>query len=140
MPYVYSTATNSGTYVEYENNSSHDISIPKRFTNGKPMKVTIKGGHGLANKHFVTPQGVVTTVTDEEMEMLLRNKSFLRHVHLGFISCDKKKVAPEKKAVNMNQKDGSAPLTPADYVETENSERGNRIYKVKNNIHPALGD
>jgi hypothetical protein len=137
--YVYSTATNSGTYVEYEQNSGHDISLPKKWPNGKPMQVTIKGGHGVANKHFFTPKGVVTSVTDDEMEMLLNNPAFKRHMDRGFITYDKKNIAPEKKAANMADKDGSAPLTPSDYVESENSEPGNRIYKLKNPVQPVIG-
>ncbi len=135
MPaYVYSTATNSITYVEYEKNTSRDISIPKKWPDGTPMKVTINGGHGVANKHFLTPKGVVTQVSDREMEWLLTNSSFVNHVDKGFMSYDKKKVNPEKKARDMENKDGSAPVTPADYVESENSSPGNKVYKMKKQI------
>jgi hypothetical protein len=141
MYYVYSTATNSGTYVEYEKNASNELSIPKKWPNGKPMKVTIKGGHGLAQvgaaPYIHTPKGVVTQVTDEEMEWLKTNPAFIRHMDRGFITYDKKKVDPEKKAANMEQRDGSAPLTPQDYVKSEYSSKENVIYKAK---HPAMGE
>ena len=131
MPYVYSTATNSITYVEYEKNAPRDISIPKKWPDGKPMKVMIHGGHGIANKHFLTPKGVVTQVTDNEMEWLLTNPSFKKHVERGFMVYDKKKVEPSKKAKDMEDKDGCAPVTPSDYIESENSTPGNVIYKMK---------
>ena len=135
MPfYVYSTATNSGTYVEYENNASNELAIPKKWPDGTSMKVTIKGGHGLADKHFVTPKGVVTKVTDSEMEMLLRNPAFKRHMDRGFMTYDKKNIEPWKKAANMAQKDGSAPLTPADYVAGKSSEGNDYIFTPKTSV------
>lgn len=130
--YVYSTATNSGTYVEYEENSSNELSIPKKWPNGQPMKVTIRGGHGLADKYLFTPKGVVTQVSDEEMELLLRNPAFKRHIDRGFMTYDKKKIDPAKKAANMAQKDGSAPLTPADYIKSKSSEGNDHMYTPKN--------
>ena len=129
--YVYSTATNSITYVEYEKNTNRDISIAKKWPNGKEMRVTINGGHGMSNKHFVTPQGVVTQITEDELEMLLANPSFVRHMDKGFMSYDKKKVDPAKKAKDMEEKDGSAPITPSDFIETENSTPSQKIYKMK---------
>lgn len=132
MPaYVYSTATNSITYVEYEKNASNELAIPRKWPDGKPMKVTIQGGHGVATKHFITPKGIITQISDNEMEWLLTNPSFKKHVAKGFMTYDKKKIDPEKKAKDMQDKDGSAPLTPSDYIESENSSPGNKIYKMK---------
>ena len=131
MHYVYSTATCGSTYVEYEENASNELAIPKKWPNGKPMKVAINGGSGLADKHLFTPRGVITHVSDEEMEMLLRNSAFKRHIERGFITYDKKKIAPEKKAANMADKDGSAPITPSDYIESEMSTPNQKIYKMK---------
>lgn len=129
MPYVYSTATCSGTYVEYkpDNDKGHGHSVPLK-------QVTINGGHGVATKHLVTPKGVVTKVTDEELEFLLKNQAFQRHMKAGFMSYDNKKVEPEKKAESMNLKgDNSAPLTPADFQEGKHSDPESRmnIYKGK---------
>jgi hypothetical protein len=131
VAYVYSTATNSISYVEYENTASNELAIARKFPNGKPMKVTIQGGHGVSDKYFRTPQGVVTKIEDHELEMLLANPSFKKHVDRGFMTYDKKKVEPAKKAANMESKDGSAPITPADYVETEDSTPGRKVYAMK---------
>lgn len=136
--YVYSTATCSGTYVEYEKNSSNELSIKKKWPNGQPMQVTIQGGHGVAqassSSHIFTPKGVVTQVTDDEMEWLLTNPAFKRHMDRGFISYDKKRVDPEKKAKDMAQKDGCAPITPSDYIKSENSSNDTPIYKAKSPV------
>jgi hypothetical protein len=129
--YVYSTATSSASYVVYVENSSKDLGVIKKDAQGKPLLVTINGGHGVANKHMFTPKGVVTIVNDEQMELLLANDSFQRHIKAGFITYDKKHVEPEKKAENMAQKDGSAPLTPDDFKESESSSSDTKIYKTK---------
>lgn len=131
MYYVYSTATCPINYSVYSKNSSNDLGVVQKRPNGKPLTVTINGGHGVANKHFVTPRGAVTQVSDEDMEILLNDKNFKRHVDAGFMSYEKKEVAPEKKAKDMADKDGSAPLTPKDFEEGENSSQETPVYKKK---------
>lgn len=131
MYYVYSTATCPIDYVVYVKNTSNDLGVVQKHPNGKQMRVTIKGGHGVANKNLVTPRGVVTEVSDEDMQLLLEDKIFQRHMKAGFMSYDKKNVDPEKKAASMEDKDGSAPLTPKDFEESENSTSENKIYKKK---------
>ena len=132
MPnYVYSTATCSGAYVEYHpmsDGASHAV-VRK--------KVVINGGHGVAQQNgtmmgaIYTPRGVVTQVSDEDLEFLERNPAFRRHVDRGFLVVDSKKVDPEKKAANMAQADGSAPITPKDFEKSEHSTPNTPIYKAK---------
>lgn len=114
MPYVYSTFTNPVAYVEYEEPSE---ASKIRGYNIIVKKVVIKGGHGLATKQLVTPRGVVTQVNESDMDFLLQNKLFQQHVKAEFIAYDKKRIDPEKKAKNMADKDGSAPLTPEDFKD-----------------------
>lgn len=111
MPYVYSTCTSSCDYVEYKKPED----TPKNVGHNEVVRrVTINGGHGVPNKHFVTPIGVATQVSDEELEFLLRDPNFQRHMKAGHITVDTNKVDPEIKVRDMAQKDGSALLTPAD--------------------------
>lgn len=126
MPYVYSTATCSGTYVEYKKDSSkgHGHSEIAR-------KVTINGGHGVATKSLITPQGVVTEVTRDELDFLLKDANFQRHMKAGFMTYSDTKVDPAKRAESMAEKDGSAPLTPADFKKGENGDEVTKIYKGK---------
>lgn len=125
MNYVYSTATCPIAFVKYREPSSSSGLGHNQIL----KKVIIKGGHGLADKHVFTPSGVATQVNDEDMEFLLANDSFQKAVKDGFISYDKRKVEPEKKAKNMAEKDGSAPLTPKDFEKGENDSEDLRIYK-----------
>lgn len=126
--YVYSTITNPTNYIEYATNSSHDLPVVLK-------KVLIQGGHLVSNKHFVTPIGVMTVVSDEDMEMLKNNDAFKRHIAKGFITFQKKKTDPEKMARNMAEKDGSSPLTPKDYEKAEKID-GRFAYKASSQ-HPG---
>jgi hypothetical protein len=105
--YVYSTLTADQQYTVWRKGGGD---LPTAET-----VVVIKGGHGLASKHFITAKGVATRVTDEQLEALNRCPSFLRHQERGFIVVSKDEVAPEKVASNMEGRDGSAPLTPQDF-------------------------
>lgn len=110
MPYVYSTATADITYPLYDKSSAHAAhSVIKR-------KVTIRGGANLATQtgRLVTPKGMVTRVTDEELDFLMHSEAFLRHKERGFMHVDKSDIDPDKVARDkgMNPKDGSAPITP----------------------------
>lgn len=131
MYYVYSTMTCDVEFRLYKKNSSKDLSQVEKDSNGKPIRVVIKGGNGVANKVLYTPKGAVTQVSDEHMEMLKNNVSFQRREKLGFLSYDKKEVKPEKKAKDMAEKDASAPITPKDFEAGENDSPSNRVYKKK---------
>lgn len=108
MPYVYSTLTASQAYTVWT--KGVEGSLPR----GTKI-VEIKGGNGVADKNFITPRGVATMVTDEQLKALNECPAYIRHKKAGFISEDTKEVAPERKVVDMNAKDASAPKTPADF-------------------------
>ncbi len=109
MPYVYSTLTNGNEYAEYEPGGA-DIPVLKK-------KVEIKGGANVANKKsLITPLGVATRVSDEDLEFLKNHPEFQRHMKAGYISIGKTNADPEKFASNMKGPDESAPLTPADFI------------------------
>lgn len=108
MPYIFSTLTCDNAYTHWEK-SADNQQVQQR-------SVTVKGGNGVMNKNFITPQGVMTEVTDEELAFLESVYAFQEHVKNGFIVVEKKAAAPEKVKANMKQKDESAPITPADYA------------------------
>lgn len=86
----------------------------------KQGKITIHGGAGVANKNLITPNGVVTEVTDEELEILNAHELFVQFKANGFISVEKKKVEVEKVVADMGDKtDPSAPISPADYENAD---------------------
>ena len=81
-------------------------------------KVSIKGGANLADKTLVTPHGVLTTIDDEQLEVLENNFLFKQHVKSGHIVVRKDKVDPEVAvAADMEKRDGSAPVTPESLEE-----------------------
>lgn len=109
--FVYSTLSTDVFYVPYhEKLDQNDMPIAE-----KDAGVLIKGGANVATKHLVTPKGVVTTVSDEQLEMLEKNDLFQLHKKNGFIIVDTSKVDPEVRAADMEQRDDSAPATPNDY-------------------------
>lgn len=105
--YIYSTLAADTRYAVYADTAS-DLPVVTRT-------VLVKGGAGVANKNFVTPRGVMTEVTGEELEMLKANKVFQKHVQGGYISHDEKKADVEKVVSNMTGRDSSAPIVPQDY-------------------------
>ena len=80
-------------------------------------KVMVEGGANIAGKNLITPKGVLTTVTDEEMGLLETDPTFKRHVDRGFITFEKKKVDIEDVVKNMEKKDNSAPKVAEDFKD-----------------------
>lgn len=129
--YIYSTQTNSTAYPEW------------RYDPGKPFhtmkrKVIINGGTGVANKHFVTPMGVMTKVSDEDFAFLKENAMFQRAVKNGWHTYDTSRQEPEDMAKNMKIGDGSAPKNPVTIKETpggapiiENKGKGDKSFMEK---------
>lgn len=126
MPFIYSTLTCSNTFVVYA--PKPDPKALSRIV----KRIEIHGGHGVNTiKGLVTPQGVVTKVTDEELKLLEKSSSFRRQRDAGYLVVDNKKVDPAKKAVDMNPKDESAPMTPKDFDKSEDGNEELPVYKKK---------
>ncbi len=116
MPYIYSTLTASTDYCVWMP-SGNDLQ-----TVGHSIVIT--GGTGIAtrgatSKDLITPYGVVTKVTDEDLAFLEADDAFKSHVEQGFIRVERTKIDPEKVAANMASRDGSSPLVPQDFAENE---------------------
>lgn len=108
--FVYSTISADVSYSTYDTGA-----------NGLPIvrdSVVIKGGAGVANSNFITPRGVATEVTAEQLALLFKNDCFNRHVKGGWLVVDKKEQNPDKVASTMSSRDGSAPQTP-EQLESE---------------------
>lgn len=114
MPFVFSTLANDNTYTNYAKERVNDL---PQMTE----RVLIKGKAGIATKNLVTPLGVMTKVSDEELAILERNLTFQQHQKNGFITVKKDKADPEKVASEMQTRDNSGPRVPQDY---ENKEDG----------------
>lgn len=104
--YIYSTLASDNAYTNYENGGADlPVALPA---------VLIHGGAGVANDRFVTPRGVVTEVTGEQLDYLRRNPVFLMHEKNGYILVDSNRADPDQVAADMTGRDVSAPLVPQD--------------------------
>ena len=127
--YVYSTATASTAYTIWNEVAPGGIPSPKR-------SITINGGANLADKSLVTPYGVVTKISSEDLALLENNRHFQQHVDAGFIMYSKNKEDPNKVASDMVGRDKSAPLVPQDY---EFSDEGPKPVALQGEVKRAVG-
>lgn len=107
--HIYSTLTNAQQYPVYRKSPQGD--------NVVEAYVHINGGSGLANKHLITPVGVLTSVSERAYEHLKESSIFQAHVEAGYITVRDKQVDIERAvADHSSERDNSAPLTPEDYT------------------------
>lgn len=109
---IYSTLTNHQTFVDWKDGPD----IPTRG-----ISVTIRGGAGIVRKTgLITPFGVATDVTEEQLTFLLTLPDFNNFIQRGWLKIQKSsgwKTDADVVAADMQQRDGSAPLVPNDYVD-----------------------
>ena len=106
MPYVLSKLANSQIYTKYTKGPNNINLVAKQ--------VEIKGGADITDKNLVTPEGVITTVTDAELELLKENKVFQEHLDHNMVKYYAFKPNMDKELGSF-EKDNSAPLTPEHY-------------------------
>ena len=110
MPSVISTASADCWYDTKTFNPNKDMWK-------RDKGVVIKGGANMGGKGLITPKGVVTHVTEEELEFLETVPAFQRHKAKGHITVVKSaKPDVEKVTAGMTKKDKSAPLTDSDFL------------------------
>lgn len=106
--FICSKLSSDNVYATYKKKGANDLP-------GIEKKILIKGGAGVANDRIVTPHGVVTEISDEELEFLQKNSpSFNRHVDRGYLKVLTKNPSESdtKKVAGDMEEDESAPLTP----------------------------
>lgn len=114
MVYIYSTLTNDQSYDVYK--------LAPTGVSVLVASIKIAGGHGRINDRFVTPRGVVTEVTVEQLKLLKQCEVFNTHVKNGFIVVESKKKDAEAVAIEMEGADKSAQASPATYVAKNKKE------------------
>lgn len=108
MAFILSTLTSAQDYTFY--NPDHGNAF------NQPIKtIHINGGSNVADKHFITAQGVLTQISDEDLKLLETHEVFKKHVENGFVKVIKNEKAKEEAKADMEQADNSAPLTPESY-------------------------
>lgn len=82
-------------------------------------EITVNGGADVINKKTLdTPQGVVTELTDEQIEKLKSHPLFQMHIANGAIAIHS--VEKEAKKIEKElEKDKSSQITPEDYEKGE---------------------
>lgn len=109
--FIVSTATNDNHFPIYGDRA------PGRAPTVKGS-ITIKGKAGLPNKHLLTPRGVVTSVTSEELAELEKHKIYLRMRDNGWftvVNADPRDA--DKIAADQAEGDGSKQLTKAELAK-----------------------
>lgn len=108
--YIHSTASQDMIYRIYAEG---------RQNQATPIKdILIKGHANVTDPHtLVTPTGVVTEVSDEDLELLKKSAAFQRHVMHGFMKVLKDKS--EFDGSDLNARDKSAQLKDAEYAHDE---------------------
>ncbi len=111
MPHIASTLTCDNEYVQWNRHGDGTVT--------KGESVLIRGGFGLANKNFVTPQGaILTEITDQELEFLEKDFHFNKHREGGFLKVIRSGSKDgEKAASDMTLGDKSQPRTPSDFSD-----------------------
>ncbi len=110
MTYVVSTLSADTTYVGY---NVPEVSGKQMARPAVPVKsVTINGGAGVANR-LVTPQGVITSITDADADFLKDNKLFRIHEANGYVKLFRSEVNADKAAEDMTNRDLGSQLDEA---------------------------
>lgn len=109
MKIILSTLTGAQDYVFYDCSSNAVNKVCKT--------IHIEGGSNLANKNLVTPQGVVTEISDDDCELLKTHPIFKLHFDNGFVKIVDSEKETEKAKQDLQKEDLSAPLTPSSYAK-----------------------
>ena len=110
--YVYSTLAADMLYTLYKD-SPNGQKIPVK-------EIRIRGGAGVADRRtLITPLGLVTPISAEDLAMLWQNDVFVLHESNGFISVQATKKDVEAVVPEMNHRDASAPTIAEDFGDPE---------------------
>lgn len=107
--YVYSTLTAGVDYATYKQLGDEKAPVVVEEV------ISIAGGTNVADKNLITPRGVATKVTPEQVEQLRQNQVFRLHEANGFVTISNKREDPENVAADLTTRDESAPLVDADF-------------------------
>ena len=114
--HVYSKLSCSQNYTIYAPAKEGQQGTP----HVKEKSVLINGGANVVDKTaLTTPQGVVTTINEEQKAVLDACNMCQRHIKAGYIKIEDKNHSVESVVKGMEEKDLSAPITPADHKEAD---------------------
>lgn len=108
MSFILSTLTASQDYTFYKENHGNAFNLAVKT-------IHVNGGANVADKHFVTKDGVMTELSKEDIELLKTHSVFQMHVKNGFVKIIENEKQEEKVKADMEKADAAAPLTPEKY-------------------------
>ena len=120
MPFVISTLTGDQEYTLWAPNPEGK-GVPK-----VRKSVIVFGGANTAPQGLglvktgaiLTPKGVATSVSKEELEFLEANKAFKRHKDRGYLTISNaKNINADEVAKDMTAKDAGAQLEDSDFPD-----------------------
>ena len=82
--------------------------------NERTRSVLVRGGAGVANSQFITPEGVRTPVSNEDAEFLLSHGLFQEHQKRGFVKLINMDRDPDSVAQSMSKDEGARPRNEKD--------------------------
>lgn len=91
------------------------LSADVNYTIGD-RKFAVAGKANVANRNIITPRGMVTKATAEEVAELKKNRIFALHLKNGFLTIEDRQHDVEKVASSMEARDKSAPDTENDLM------------------------
>lgn len=117
--HVISTLAADQKYTQWETHSGVGTVL---------RSVLVKGGASVAspgNGAIVTPDGVSTSVSDEDARFLCEHPEFQKHQERGFVKIVGPALDPNSVAQKMSKDDGSRPRNAADVKKFSESKGKN---------------
>jgi hypothetical protein len=109
--FVFSTLASDVTYQSYVKGGA-DLAVADKG-------VLIKGGAGVMNDRIITPAGVRTEVSAEELVVLQQDAVFQLHQRNGYITVEESAHDPDRVASDMRADDRSRQLTEGDFRQPD---------------------
>lgn len=109
--FVFSKLPSSTAYTEWQ--------VGPGGIQTEVRRVLVKGGAGVANKQLITPQGIMTEVTDADAEFLLNDHHFKQHQKNGFVTLTAGRAEVETVVADLSSDPtGADPLTESSYADS----------------------
>ena len=124
MPYIISTMSQGRDYVFYESREDKGCVVSKEVA-----RISIKGGQGGADrKTLITPEGgVITEVSDAQLELLKTHPLFNKHLADGFVYIGGSENNAKAAVKDMEQNDAGAQMTAADMEDLEEASQADEV-------------
>lgn len=119
MKHVISTLSADQRYALWE--TTHGVGTILR-------SVLVKGGASVASPGtgaIITPDGVSTTISDDDAKFLAEHPEFQKHQERGFVKIIGPALDPNSVAQKMSKDDGSRPRNAADVKKFSESKGKN---------------